>query len=68
MSESIIAQQWNWPPTDFRKKIEEIRLRVTAKYASEYAKASFWGKLIVNMKMAYEIKRETQKLDPGYRL
>ena len=68
MSESIIAQNWSKFSKDDGKKIEEIRLRVIAKYAGEYAKASFWGKLKLNLRIAYEIKRETQKLDPGHRL
>jgi len=70
MKEGIIARgpisdsAWE----DFRRKREEIRLRVTMKYASIYGKASWWGKLILDAKIAYEIRSDVAKLDPRYRL
>jgi hypothetical protein len=61
MKDGIIAQNSMWSPEAYRKKKEEIRLRVTIQYASEYAKASWWGKLMIDMKVSYVVRREMAK-------
>ncbi len=67
MKEAIIPQRPSWRFSEaYRKKAEEIRLRVRDKYAVEYAKASLWDKLKIKVKIAREISKEMKALDPSH--
>ncbi len=70
MKSQIIAQGHNWyrDTVSYRKKAEEIRLRVTIEYAPVYAKASWWRNWIIQLKIDREVAQELRKYDPSYRI
>ena len=50
---------------DRQKRAQEIRRELTIKYAAEYAKALWLGKLVIDWKICREVSR---RMDPRYRL
>lgn len=50
---------------DFRTRLKELRESVEARYATEWAEAGFFGRLVLRWRIASEYRRERRKLVPS---
>jgi hypothetical protein len=50
---------------EFQARLQALKAQVRARYATEWAKAGLWRRLILRWRIAAEFRKEREKLEPS---